>query len=79
MVVLVDKNTNYPDSINYIIEFLIGNTMIVTKESLKSSNVPDIVSIKISPEDYKNESKISNKNKLIASYFQNCYHIYNNN
>ena len=31
--------------------------MIVTKESLKSRNVPDIGSIPISSEDYINESK----------------------
>ena len=39
---MVDINTNYPDSIKYIIKFLIGNIMIVTKEFLKSRNVPDI-------------------------------------
>ena len=31
MVYLVDINTNYHDSINYSIKFLIENTIIVTK------------------------------------------------
>ena len=39
---MVDVNTNDPDSNKYSIEFLIGNTMIVTKELLNSRNVPDI-------------------------------------
>ena len=42
MVDLVDINTNDPDSTKYSIEFLRVNTMIVTKKSLKSTNVPDI-------------------------------------
>ena len=54
---LVDINTNDPDSIKYSINFFIVNTMIVTKEFLKSNNVPDIGSIPISSEDYINESK----------------------
>ena len=57
MVELVDTNTNDPNSTRYIIELLRGNTMIVTKESLKSTNVPDIRSITISSEDYINEPK----------------------
>ena len=42
MVELVDINTNDPDIIRYIIEFLIGNDMVVTKEFIKSRNVTDI-------------------------------------
>ena len=57
MVELVDINNNYPDSIKYSIHFLIGNTIILTEDFLKSSNVPDIGSIPISSEDYINESK----------------------
>ena len=49
-------NTNYPDSIKYIINCLIVNTMVVTNEFLKSSNVLDIGSIPIYSEDYINES-----------------------
>ena len=52
MVDLVKLNTNDTDSINYIINSLIGNTMVVTKELLNSSNVPYIVSIRISSDDY---------------------------
>ena len=57
MVELVDINTNYPDRTKYIINFVIGNTIILTKEYLKSSYVPYIVSITISSEDYINKSK----------------------
>ena len=56
IVELVDVNTNDPDIINDTIKFLILNTMLVTKDFLKSSNVPDIVSIPIPSEDYINES-----------------------
>ena len=48
-------NTNDPDSIKYIIKFLRVNPMLVTKDFLNSSNVPDIGSIPISSEDYINE------------------------
>ena len=48
MVDLVEVNTNDPDSIKYIINLLRVNTMIVTKEFLKSRNVPYIGSIQIS-------------------------------
>ena len=54
---LLDINTNDPDITNYRIKFLIGNTNIVTKEFLKSRNVPGMGSITISSEDYINESK----------------------
>ena len=47
MVDLVDINKNYLDVIKYIIKFLRGNTMVVTKKFLKSRNVPDIGSIPI--------------------------------
>ena len=55
IVDLVDTNKNYPDSIKYIIKFLGENAMVVTEKFLKSRNVPDIVSIPISLEDYINE------------------------
>ena len=54
MVELVDLNTNDPDIIKYIIKFLRVNQKLVTKDLLNSSNVPDIVSIPISSEDYIN-------------------------
>ena len=57
MADLVNVNTNDPDSIKYINKLLIGNTMVVTKYFLNSRNVPDIVSIQISSEDYINESE----------------------
>ena len=57
MVELVDINSNVSDSIKYSIKFLIGNTIIVTKDFLKSGNVPDIYYIPISSEDYINQSK----------------------
>ena len=50
----MDINKNDTDSINYRIKLLIGNTMILTKEFLKSINVPDIGSIPILSEDYIN-------------------------
>ena len=57
MVELVDINTNDPDRNKCSIKFLIGDTMIITKEFLKSRNVPVIESISISAEDYMNKSK----------------------
>ena len=42
MADLVDINNYTPDITKYVIKFLRGNSMIVTKEFLKSSNVPDI-------------------------------------
>ena len=57
MADLVDVNTNDPDSIKYINKLLRGNTMVVTKDFLKSRNVPDTASIQISLEDYINESE----------------------
>ena len=53
---MVDVDKNYPDSTKYIIRFLRLNKNIVTKELLKSINVPDIGSIAIYSEDYINES-----------------------
>ena len=76
MVDLVDINTTDTDSTRYIINFSRGNTMVVNKELLKSSNVPDIVSIPISSYDYINES-----NNLIKVQIENiiflekCYHL----
>ena len=63
MVDLVDVNTNDVDIIKYIIKFLILIEMVVTKEFLSSSNVPDIGSIPISSEDY------INKSRNITQYF----------
>ena len=57
MVELVGVNKNDTYIIKYIINFLIGNTMVVTKEFLKSSSLPYIGSILFSSEDYINESK----------------------
>ena len=57
MVDLVDINTNATDRTKYIIKFLRGNTLIVTKYFLKSRDVTDIVYIPIHSEDYINESK----------------------
>ena len=54
---LVDINTNDPDRIKYMINLLRVNVLLVTKEFLKSRNVPDIGSIPISSEDYINKSK----------------------
>ena len=52
MVDLIDINTNDPDSIKCRIKFLRVNTMVFTKEFLKSMNVTDIGSIPIYSEDY---------------------------
>ena len=52
---MVDVNTNDTYSIKYNIKFSRKNTMAVTEDSLKPRDVPDIGSIQISPEDYKNE------------------------
>ena len=55
MVYLVYINTNDPKSTNYIIKLLNRNIRLVTKELLKSRNVPDIVSILIYSEYYISE------------------------
>ena len=54
---MVDVNTNNPDSIKYIKILFKGNKMVVTKELLKSRNVPDIGPISISLEEYIIKSK----------------------
>ena len=74
---LVDINTNDPDSIKYIIKFLRGNIMVVNKDILQSRNVPNIGSIPISSEDYTKESKNFTQEKLITSFFQKFFHLYN--
>ena len=51
---LVGANTNDLDIIKYVTKFLRGNTMVGTKEFLKSGNEPDIGSIPISSEEYIN-------------------------
>ena len=69
MVELVDENSNDPDIKNYMIKFLIGKKMVVTKEFLKSRNVPDVVSMPISSEDYINESKNITQEKIDNTMF----------
>ena len=56
MVELVNIKINDTDITKYIFRFLKENTMIVTKDFLKSRYVPDIGSIEICSEDYRNES-----------------------
>ena len=56
MVDLFNRNDNEPESTEYITKLLRGNTKVVTKEFLKSINVPDIVSITISSKVYINKS-----------------------
>ena len=51
MVDLVYSNTNDPDIIKYIINFFRVNTMVATKDFLKSSTVPDIGYIPIFSEE----------------------------
>ena len=48
-------NTNDPDSSKQSINLFRRNKIIVTKEFLKASSVPDIGSIPISSEDFINE------------------------
>ena len=57
IVQLVYINTNDPKSKKYIINLLCGNTKVVIKELLKSSNITDISSILIYYEYYINKSK----------------------
>ena len=79
MLYLLDININNLDRTKYSIEFLIGNTMIVTKEFLKSRNVPDVGSITITQRIISTNQSISQKRKFRISYFQKCYHLYNRN
>ena len=51
MVELAKINTNDAENTNYIIKFLLGNTNVITKEFLKSRNIPDIASVKIHSQD----------------------------
>ena len=60
----MDVNTNYPDSIKYINNFLRGNTMVVTKDFLESRNLPCTASIPIYPAKYINESKNTTQEKI---------------
>ena len=64
MVDLVDINTNYLDITKYSIKYLSINTKVVTKEFLKSRNVPDIASIPIYSEDCINESNNLNQEQI---------------
>ena len=61
---LVNINTNDPEITKFIINFLRRNKKVVTKEFLKSRNIPDIASIKISSQDYINVSKNLTQEKL---------------
>ena len=63
---LADLNTNNPDRIKYINKFLRVNTIIITKDLLKSRNVPDIGKIPISSEDY-----ITKSNNLTREQIEN--------
>ena len=54
---MVYINTNDNDITKYRIKFLRGKQIIVTKEFLKTNNVPDIGSITIYSDYYANESK----------------------
>ena len=52
---MVVIKTNDTDRTKYIIKLVRVNTMILTKDHLKSRNIPDIGSIPIYSEDYINE------------------------
>ena len=54
---MMDINNNDTDSTKYRINLLRGNKLIVTKDDIKSKNVPAIGSITISSENYIKESK----------------------
>ena len=75
----MEIKTNDPDSINYSTKFLRVNTMIVTKEFLKSSSFPDSESVIISSEDYINESKNLTQYQIDNIMFPEVYHFYNRN
>ena len=47
MAELLYINATDPDSTKYSIKFLRGSTIVVTKELLKSRNVPEMGSIQI--------------------------------
>ena len=51
----MDVNKNDSDNIKYIIKFLRRKIVVVTKEFLKSRNMPDTGSILIHSEYYINE------------------------
>ena len=76
---MVDINTNYPGSTKYSINLFRGITMIVTKDLLKSRNVPGIGFIPISSEGYIKKSNNLTPEKMIISCFQKHYHLYNSN
>ena len=65
----MDINKNDPDSIRYIIKLLRVNTMVVTKDFLKSINVPYIGSISISSEEYIYKSKNITQEKIDNTLF----------
>ena len=52
---MVYINTNDPESTKYIMKFLRRKTLVVTKEFLKSKNVPEMASIPIYSEVYINK------------------------
>ena len=67
MLDLLDIKTNDTDITKYRNEFLRRNKMMVTKDILKSRNVPDVGSIPISSEGYINESMNNTKENFIIS------------
>ena len=63
---------------NFVFMYKI-NTKLVTKDLLKSRSVTDIASIKLSSQDYYNESKNLIQEKLIILSFQKVYILCNRN
>ena len=57
-----------PRKKKYSIKLLRGNTMVITKEFLKSSNVPDIGSIIIYLDNYINESNNLTEHHVSISF-----------
>ena len=76
---LVYIKTNDHDITHCSIKLLRLNTITLTKEFLKSRNVPDIGSIPIYSKYYINESNNITQEKLIISCFFKFYHLYNRN
>ena len=80
MVYMVDINTHYTDSIEYIIKFLRGNKTTVTKEFLKASNVTDIGFVPISSQEYINESnnltQEQNENTMFPEVLSPLQHLF---
>ena len=79
MVDMVNINSNKPNSTKQSTNILYINTKLVTKDLLKSRSVTDIASIKLSSQDYDNESKNLIQEKLIILSFQKVYILCNRN